>query len=84
MAGNEVTTSQYKEEFALQFNWMLCEIHYCSDIASVNKERKNSRYRLNKYDGRPYKGKSKLLNVTVDTTRLTLTVSADIQGVSRL
>ena len=70
VTGNEATTSQHKEQFALQFNWMLCETHYFSDAASVNKQRKNSRYRLNKYYGRPYKRKSKLCNVTVDTTRL--------------
>ena len=68
VAGHEVTTSQYKEELELHFNSIVCEIHCVNDAVSVNKQRKNSRYRLNKYHGRPCKRKSKLFNVTVDTT----------------
>jgi hypothetical protein len=70
VAGTEVTTGQYKEELELQFHSIQCEKHYVSDAASANKQRKNSRYLLNKYHGRPCKRKSKLFNVTVDTTCL--------------
>jgi len=57
MASNKVTTSQYKEELELEFNSIVCEIQYVNDAASVNKQRKDSRYRLNKYQRRPCKRK---------------------------